>query len=200
MQTAGVARGKGDAMKRLLAVLLVVAMGVTLFGVVGCGGQAGQAKEYLKAADAAYATVQIDSKKLEGLLTPMLAGAMGGNYAAVAAQGLQEADAVIKSILEKLPMVSEDYQKLDDLSGVEDYQAYSDAMVKTIESDTEAIKGTKVLVDSLLPIAQAGNTAQIGQWFQANSSTIMELQGLQTAAEENSSAAQQVKKDKNLSY
>ncbi len=177
-----------------------MAMGVTLLGVVGCGGQAGQAKEYLKAADAAYANVQKDSKKLEGILTPMLAGAMGGNYAAVTAQGLQDANAVIKSILEAVPVVSEDYQKLDDLSGVEDYQAYSDAMVKTVESDTEAIKGTKALIDSLLPIAQTGNTAQIGQWFQANSSTITGLQGLQTAAEENYSAAQQVKKDKNLSY
>jgi hypothetical protein len=187
-------------MKRVLALLLVVAMGVALLGVVGCGGQTDQAKEYLKTADAAYANVQKDSTKLEGILTPMLAGAMGGNYAAVTVQGLQEADAVIKSILEALPVVSEDYQKLDDLSGVEDYQAYSDAMVKTIESDTEAIKGTKVLIDSLMPIAQAGNTAQIGQWFQANSSTITELQGLQTAAEENYSAAQQIKKDKNLSY
>lgn len=188
-------------MKRTFAILMMTAvLAVTLIAAAGCGGQESQAKEYLATADDLYAGYQENAAKLESILTPMLGGAMGGNYAAITVQGITDAQAQIQDMLEVLPEISAKYQDVDDLSGVEDYQAYADAMVQTIEADTEALKGTKSLLDSLMPVVQSGDQAQIAAWFQANSATIVKTQELQVATETAYADAQQIKKDKNLSF
>lgn len=187
-------------MKKVLALLMVVLLGFAALAVVGCGGDTKQAQEDLKTADAAYEAWQKQTAELESILTPMLAGAMTGNFATLTVAGLQQADAVIQEGLAQLPGIREDYAKVSTLEGVDDYKAYADAMVKTIDADIAALKGIKGLLDSLLPVVQSGNQAQIAQWFQANSAVVVELQELQSALDKAYNEAQQLKKEKNLEF
>ncbi len=184
----------------MLALVLVVVLGLAALAVVGCGGDTQQAQDYLKAADADYAASQKNTQELESILTPMLAGAMAGNYAVLTVAGLQQADAIIQKGLADLPGIREQYVKVDSLNGVEDYKQYADAMVKTVDADTAALKGIKSLLDSLMPVVQSGNQAAIAQWFQANSATVVQLQELQSELEKAYNEAQQIKKENNLEY
>ena len=192
---------KEEAMKRVLVLLMVTLLGLTVLVAAGCGGDTAQAQEYLKAADEAYTEAQAQGEEILNILTPMLAGAMAGNYAAVTPEVLANGSELIQESLDTLlPDAAAAYAKVNDLEGVEDYQAYADAMLKTIESDTEALAGTKGLIDSLAPIAQSGDAAQVEQWFRTNSAVIMQLQELQTVSEENYVKAQKVKSEKNLEF
>jgi hypothetical protein len=192
--------GEEGAVKKVLTLLLVVVLGLAALAVVGCGGDTTQAQDYLKAADADYAASQKNTQELEALLTPMLAGAMSGNFAVLTVAGIQQADGIIQQGLADLPGIREQYAKVDSLNGVDDYKQYADAMVKTVDADMAALKGIKSLMDSLTPVVQSGNQAAIAEWFQANSATVVQLQELQSALEKAYSDAQQIKKENNLQY
>ena len=79
-------------MRKLLAVVMVFLLGVTVLALVGCGGgDTSTAKTDLKAADAAYKTLEKDLAQLQTSLVTTLGGALSGNYAAVTPAAVQAA-------------------------------------------------------------------------------------------------------------
>lgn len=185
-------------MRKLLVVLLILMLGVTVSVLAGCGGDTSTAKADLKQADADYAALNTDLNKLQSDLTPALGGALSGNYAAVTPQVLQSADATIIKALTEMPKIKAEYQKVDSLKGVADYQAYADAMVKAIDANTKALNQAKQFIDGLIPIAS--NQAALAQYFQTNATAISTLQTLDNDATTAAQNAQSIKQDKNLSF
>ena len=186
-------------MRKLLAVVMVFLLGVTVLALVGCGGgDTSTAKTDLKAADVAYKTLEKDLTDLTTSLTTVLGPALSGNYGAVTPAAVQAADAAVKKALQQIPQVTAEYQKVDSLKGVEDYKAYADAMQKVLSSQEELLNQGKALVNALTPIT--GDQAAVGQYLQANTNTFMQLQTASQKIDKANQDAQQIKKDKKLSW
>ena len=186
-------------MRKLLAVVMVLLLGVTVLALVGCGGgDTSTAKTDLKAADAAYKTLEKDLTDLTTKLTTTLGGALSGNYSAVTPETVQAADAAVNKALQQIPQVTAEYQKVDSLKGVDDYKAYADAMQKVLSSQEELLNQGKALVSALTPIVS--DQAALAQWFQTNTNTFMQLQTARQKIDKANQDAQQIKKDKKLSW
>lgn len=186
-------------MRKLLAVVMVFLLGVTVLALVGCGGgDTSTAKTDLKAADAAYKTLENDLAQLQTSLVTTLGGALSGNYGAVTPAAVQAAAATISKCLQQTPEVTAAYKKVDSLKGVEDYKAYADAMQKVLSSQEELLNQGKALVNALTPIAS--DQAAVGQYLQANTNTFMQLQTASQKIDKANQDAQQIKKNKNLTW
>jgi len=185
-------------MKKLLVLLMVVALAAAVTGVAGCGGNTSQAQTATKAADAAYKVVNADLDNLQTMLTPILGGALSGNFSALTPAALSSATALVNKILAEMPAVKAQYQKVAAMSGVPDYTAYANAMIKAIDANTKAITMLKGLMAALTPLVAAGNAAGITAYFTTNSAVINELQTLSTQASDAYNQAQSIKTSKNL--
>jgi hypothetical protein len=185
-------------MKKIFALLLVLVLGVTLLAVVGCGGDTDQAKEYIKEADAAYEAVNKKMEALSETLATTVGGAMSGNFSAITPETMSATAATIDEVLKELPEVAKLYEKVEDLEGVEDYQNYADAMVKTISAQEAAVLNGKNLLEAIAPLAASGDQAALAAWFQANSAELMKAQELSTIADEQYAKAREMKKDLDL--
>ena len=185
-------------MKRLLVLVSVLVVGLAVIAAAGCGGNTSQAKTDMKTADTAFAAVKTQMDALGTSLTTVLGGAVSGNFSALTPQVIDTAETTINGILAQIPKVKADYEKIAGLSGVPDYVAYADAMIKTLGLDAASLTAGKKLIDDIKPMVQAGNTAAISQYFQANAATISELQTQSAAADKAYADAQAIKSSKNL--
>ena len=186
-------------MRKLLALMMVVLVGVALLAIAGCSsGDTSTAKTDLKAADAAYNKLSTDLAQLQTTLVPVLGGALTGDFSNVTQQNLQAADSSITPAVQRTSEVAAEYAKVDSLKGVDDYKAYADAMKKVVTMNEQLLKQGQGLIQALTPLA--GNTAAIQQYFQANSNLLPQLQEASNVATKAYNDAQQIKKDKNLTW
>ena len=185
-------------MKRVMVAALALALCLAAVAAVGCGGNTSQAKTDMQTADKAYATVKTQMDALGNSLTTVLGGAVSGNFSQLTPQVLQSANAQISKILGELPAVKSDYQKIVALTGVPDYVSYANAMIKTLGLDESSLAAGQKLITDITPLVQAGNTAAVTQYFQANTATINTLQQQSTAATAAYTNAQNIKSSKNL--
>jgi hypothetical protein len=190
--------GRGSDMKRLMVVVLALALCAAAVAAVGCGGNSSQAKTDMQAADKAYAAVKTQMDALGNSLTTVLGGAVSGNFSQLTPATLQSAGAGIDKILGELPAVKADYQKITKLTGVPDYVSYANAMIKTVDLDQASLSAGRKLITDITPLVQAGNTAAVTQYFQANAATLNTLQAQSTAASQAYTTAQNIKSSKNL--
>ena len=195
MNRQGPAKGRAD-MRKVLVVFIILLLGVAASGVVGCGGNTGQAKIDMKEADAAYDKLKKEMDGLQGTLTGVLGGAAMGNYSQLAPQVLDEAAASIEKVLSKMPGVKAGYEKLAGLSGVPDYSGYANAMIKAIDASTAALERGKKVIEQLKPILASGDTAALAGVL--NAEEINKLQKLQEDAVRAYADAQAIKTGKNL--
>ena len=186
-------------MKKLATITLAFVLVVLLVAAAGCSsGDTTTAKTDMKTADAAYAAVNKELTALGNMLTPILAGAVSGNFAALTPATLSAATAQITRIMAELPKVKADYVKITTLSGVPDYVSYANAMIKVVGLQETALTGAQKVINDLTPLVQTGNTAAITQYFVTNAATLNDLQSAQTAITTAESAAQSIKTSKNL--
>ncbi|MHB8895498.1 MAG: hypothetical protein ACYC99_10030 [Candidatus Geothermincolia bacterium] len=183
-------------MRKSLVLIMVLLLAIAAAGLVGCGGNSGQAKTDMQSADAAYNKVKTELDNLQGTLTGVLGGAVTGNYSALTAQTLDSATAAIDKVLAAMPAVKADFEKLAALTGVADYTAYANAMVKAIDANTAALIEGKKVIDQLKPLIAAGNTAAIAGVL--NQEEVAKLQSLGDAATKAYEDAQSIKAEKNL--
>lgn len=186
-------------MRKVPALIIVAVLLVAMLALIGCGGgDTNTAKQYLKEADAAYKAMEKDLTELQASLTTVLGGALSGNTSAVTPESVASAETLVNSVLQQAPQVAADYKKVDSLKGVEDYQAYAKAMQDVVAAQEELLSQGKNLIDQLKPIA--GDQAALTAWFQANSATFMGLQEAAAKVDKAYTDAQQIKKDKNLTW
>jgi hypothetical protein len=185
-------------MRKALTIIMVFLLGVTVLALVGCGGDTATAKEDLKAADAAYKAMEKDMTDLQTSLTTVLGGALSGNYAAVTPEAVQAAETVVDKVLSETPGVTTAYKKVDSLKGVDDYKAYAEAMQKVVSEQEQLLSEGKDLIGALKPIVS--DQAALAAWFQTNSNTFMQLQEASAKVGKAYEDAQQIKKDKKLTW
>lgn len=185
-------------MKKLLALMVVLMLGISVAALAGCGGNTKQAQDLTTTADAAYAKVKTQLDNLQTQLTPMLGGALSGNFSTLTPTALAGATQAMDIILAQMPAVKADYKKVASLSGVPDYVDYANAMIKAIDANDAALTESKKFINSLIPLVQAGNTAGVTQFFAANAAELTKLQDLSTAATKAYEDAQAIKTEKNL--
>ena len=185
-------------MKRVMVAALALALCLAAVAAVGCGGNTSQAKKDMQAADKAYAAVKTQMDALGTQLTTVLGGAVSGNFSQLTPAVVATANASVTKILAELPPVKADYQKITALTGVPDYVAYANGMIKTIDLDQSSLTAGKKLIDDLTPLVAAGNTAAISAYFTANTQTLNTLQAQSTAASQAYTNAQNIKSGKNL--
>jgi len=183
-------------MRKLSILFVILLLAITTAGLVGCGGNTSQAKTDMQAADAAYNKVKTELDDLQGTLTGVLGGAVTGNYAALTTQTLNAATAAIDKVLAALPAVKADYQKVAALTGVPDYTAYANAMIKAIDANTTALTEGKKAIEQLKPLVASGNTAAIAGVL--NQQEVAKLQSLGEVASKAYDDAQAIKTEKNL--
>lgn len=185
-------------MKKFLTAGLAVALIASVLAVAGCGGDTDQAREYMQAADSAYATARVEMEELQNSLTTVLGGAVSGNFSALTPEVVQQAEDGLASVLRQLPGVKTQYEQITSLDGVDDYVEYANAMIKTIDSDMKVLGEGQKLVQAIAPMIQAGDTAAVTQFFQENAADISRIQEDSMAASRNYDEAQAIKKDNNL--
>lgn len=183
-------------MRKLLIGVIILTLGLAASGLIGCGGNTGQAKTDMKAADAAYDKVKKEMDSLQGTLTGVLGGAVTGNYSQLTTQTLDAAIASIDKVLVEMPKVKAEYEKLAGLSGVPDYTAYADAMIKAIDASMAALNEGKKVIEQLKPLVASGNTAAIAGVL--NTEELNKLQKLQEEATKAYEDAQAIKTEKKL--
>jgi len=182
--------------KLLVLTVILLVLSISAAGLIGCGGNTGQAQTDMKAADAAYNKVKTDLDNLQSTLTSVLGGAVTGNYAALTTQTLNAATASIDKVLTEMPGVKARYQKLAALTGVPDFTAYANAMIKAIDANAAALTEGKNIIEQLKPLVAAGNTAAIAGVL--NQAEVNKLQSLGDAATKAYEDAQAIKTEKNL--
>jgi len=182
----------------MMTLVVALALCAAVLAAVGCGGNTSQAKTDTQAADKAYATVKTQMDALGNSLTTVLGGAVSGNFSQLTPAVLASASADIDKILGELPTVKADYQKVASMTGVPDYVAYANAMIKTVDLDQASLAAGKKVITDITPMIQSGNTAAVTQYFQTNAQTLNTLQAQSTAASAAYTNAQNIKSSKNL--
>jgi hypothetical protein len=185
-------------MKKTFVLTLVLLLGVSLAALAGCGGNTKQAQDLTKVADDAYAKVNTQLTTLQNKLTPVLGGAITGNVSGLTQEVLAGATTAFNAVLKEMPAVKADYEKVTALTGVPDYVAYADAMIKAIDASDAAINESLNFINSIIPLVQAGNTAGLTQLLASSSAELTKLQDLSTAASKAYDDAQAIKASKNL--
>lgn len=183
-------------MKKTAIVIMVALLSLAAAGIIGCGGNTGQAKEDMKKADAAYSKLKKQLDELQATMTGVLGGAVMGNYAALTQQTLDTAMAAIDKVLAESPAVAKEYRTLAALEGVPDYTEYANAMIKAIEANDAALGAGRTAIGQIKPLVEAGNTAAIAGVL--NQAEIEKLQSLSDAATQAYEDAQAIKTEKKL--
>jgi hypothetical protein len=184
--------------RRWIAAAVLVLLFLSVIALAGCGGDTGQAQEDMKIADATYDAVRARMDTLQANLTPMLAGATTGDFSTLTPDALNAASTDMAAIIAELPKVKAEYQRITELSGVEDYAAYAEAMMVTIDADIAALEAGKKIIDDLVPLIEAGNTAAVTQYFINNSAALTQANELASEAAGAYEDAQAIKTENNL--
>jgi uncharacterized Zn finger protein (UPF0148 family) len=193
--SAGSKKWKALAIGAAVIVALII-VGVVI-GLTLSSGNTRQAKTYLKAADAAFDTLNNNLVKLQSSLTAALAQALSGNYSTVSANiWLYSNDVQRNKALQELGRVGAMYRKVQSLKDAADYKAYANAMLTVISTNAQLLNQGKLLLETLLNIA--GNQAAVREFFNTKTMIITLLQNASNTATKAEDNARKIKEDKNL--
>lgn len=191
---------KGGNMKKVLVGVSVVLIGLAaLFAAAGCSsGDTATARQYMKTADTAYAAVNSELTTLSSKATAVFTAALSGNLSSVNPADISSVATTTAKLLPQIAAVKSSYQKMNGLSGLQEYKDYANAMVKALDADAAIVSAGAALVAKLQPILASGDVAALNAAIQQSMTEITRIQTLQKAAETSYANAQKIKKDKNL--
>lgn len=182
-----------------IVILIIIIVAAAVYGLTVSSGNTRKTKTYMKAADAAYSTLNNDLTKLQSSLTTALAQGLGGNYSNIGATiWLYNNDVERNKALKQLQRITALYKKVDNLKGVADYKAYADAMQTVILTNAQLLNQGKSLLETLLTIAS--NPAAVRDFFNTKTMVITLLQNASNTVTKAEDNAQKIKEDKKLSW
>lgn len=185
-------------MKRFLVVLLAVMMTASLLGVLGCGGDTGKAKEYMKTADTAFVALEKKLGEMGALSEELIGAAVTGNLTAITPEKTEKVSALVEEVTPEIEAVKAEYKKILDLKGVEDYAEYATAMIAALDAQTASVEAGAELLGKLMPVLASGDPAQMSAAIKENMAGIKTVQELSAAADKAFAAAEKIKTEKNL--
>lgn len=194
-------------MKRLFILIMAITLTVGLFAFLpgcGSGGDTAKAKEYMQSGDDILEEVRTDSEdfgeQFEELGEEMQSADMSSSDLDKSVSALEE---TAEDIINKADEAKSEYEKILDLSGVDDYQKYAKLAIDLIENNTtimeESIGMMKDVVDFFAAFEAGTATEADAESFQtALVETQENIEELVDKSEELYEEMQTLQNDKNL--
>ncbi len=185
-------------MKKILVVALAAAVLLSALAAVGCGGDTGKAGAYMEEGDAL-------SKKMRSLTGSAVFDAV----ALLAELGIQvsetgdidpqaitdTASKQLNAIVANGEKAKIEYEKILDLSGVDDYKAYAEQRIKAIDSTIVVLESVDGLLDKLGdPTNKDSVRNTIARWAKSNLEVTVDAVKAFTSWR----SAEKIKNEKNL--
>ncbi|MBN2168746.1 MAG: hypothetical protein JW738_05835 [Actinobacteria bacterium] len=143
-------------MKRfVIAVLAITFISGLLVLLPGCGGDQKKAEEYMDAGDKIISEIKGESEELEGLGNEItgLINAIFTEQVPTSTSMKEKADQFEElktSILEQAEKAKNEYSKILDLSGVEDYKEYAELAIGRIETMEDLYENVGLMLDDIV--------------------------------------------------
>jgi hypothetical protein len=142
--------------KASIAFLVCLAFGAFVLAA-GCGGDTGQAKQYMKTAEAYYDQVATDSQALAGKITAAFNGATDPAKMQAAVAKL---NTFLDSMEAKADKAKASYTKMKSLKGVSDYVKYAEMQIELMGLVKQATGQLRNVMGQIAAAVSAGdNTA-----------------------------------------
>ena len=177
-----------DSMKRLMVVAVVLVL------LAGCGGETGRAREYMKEGDKIQAELATGSSELA---TSMPKARSNVKDAAAMQKAAEDVKALTADLDAKADKAIVLFEKIEGLSGVEDYKKYATIQIKADKVTKDMLVVINKFLDELVAMASSGNATE----EQAAKATETYRNNLGESIEkmmEAETEADQLKKDKKL--
>lgn len=176
------------SMKRLLVFAVVLVL------LAGCGSDTGKAKEYMKEGDKIQAELATGSSELA---TSMPKARTNVKDAAAMQKAAEDVKALTADLDAKADKAIAEFEKIEGLSGVEDYKKYAAIQIKADRITKGMLVVIDTFLDELVAMASSGNAteervAKSTQTYQNDLGESIQKM-MQTGTE-----ADQLKKDKKL--
>lgn len=183
-------------MKKLVALLLAVALLAGALALVGCG-EAGKAQGYMKTGDdlslklSAYGGEKQAAYDAGALLADV--GISLANSTDLASTGTK-AKLDIDKLIAQGKEAKVEYSKIMDVNGVTDYKEYARLRNQAIDSEIAVLQQLKGLIDALMKPGGGSSQQKISDYAKSHATVVTDF----AQAVLYSKDAAKLKKDKNL--
>jgi hypothetical protein len=147
-----------DSMKRVKVVaVVIVLLAGSLSLLAGCGGDTGRAKEYMKEGDKIQAELATGSSELA---TSMPKARANVTDAAAMQKAAEDVKALTADLDAKADKAIAEFEKIEGLSGVEDYKEYAALEIEADKVTKNMLVGIDKFLDELEAMASSGDATE----------------------------------------
>lgn len=182
-------------MKKIMILAMAAALLLAALALPGCGDE-GKAAELMKEGDELSSKMRSLTYKAD-FDTAALLAQLGlevsdtGNIQPVT----DEANKQLESIIASGKQAREEYEKILDLKGADDYKAYAEKRISAINSTTRVLEAVQDLLDDL---GDPSNTAPLKSKMESWAKAHVDVAADAVKAFFNWRDADKIRKDKNL--
>ncbi|MDY6795435.1 MAG: hypothetical protein SWK76_09195 [Actinomycetota bacterium] len=183
-------------MKRYMTIIALLALvTITLSFVAGCGNDnKTEAKKIMEEADAIISQIEADMEELLANMSETFYNVSDMDSLTTAVDETKDATAELS---DKADEAAAEYEKINDLEGVEDYQEYADLQIMSGDIFKDMLDTIDEFLDEMMEAVESGavdeeTMTEIAESFQA------ELTERGMLMDEAETAAEELKEDKNL--
>lgn len=167
-------------MKKCMCILVSLILTITVFCATGCGSNEAKAEDYMKKGDELSNSLEALTRNAKddatGLVTALgldLMAASAGEWESSAGEVEAKVDQWIKDAKE----AKVEYEKILDLSGVEEYKKYAELRIKALDNLISVMNGLNDLIDVLGNAISEGKSLKdtSSTWFENNKDVMVKL-------------------------
>lgn len=174
----------------LVAVsLLILAVAAVLSG---CGGDTKQAQEYMNKGDELVQKLQTDATAWQSGVSASMGSITDPAKFQTEVEKAKSAAADLGDTAEE---AKQEYEKIMDLSGVDDYKKYAEIQIEALDAFQEIVEKTGAFFDEVMSLVASNDLTAITSATTAYSEEVQELSNKISELDEE---AQKLKADKNL--
>ncbi len=139
-------------MRKVLVFSVALMLAISMLATIGCGGDTGKAKEYMKAGDDLSIKMESFSENATSDVEDLLID-LGVDLAVTGTVEFKKITDEAKKMSDELNQESKkakvEYGKILDLSGVEEYKEYANLRIKAINNTSSVLESLKGLLGEL---------------------------------------------------
>jgi len=164
---------KESGMRKTLVLLVVLLVSSALLALPGCGGDAAKAKEYMEKGDEYSVELKDYVENASDNVTDLLVS-LGVDLAVT---GTVEFETVAEQARKNIGQLRNaggkavaEYEKIEDLSGVEDYKEYAELRIKSLNEIGNLLEKAEDLISQLEKASAAGEPLdeKVSSWTSEN--------------------------------
>jgi len=184
----------------IIAILIIVAVVLSLVFFVFKGDDTGKAKEYVKKADAIAMALEPKGQEIGNNLSA-LGQAMEGGRIQSSDQYESEANPIrtaTAELLDKIKDVKDEYKKVEDLEGVDDYKEYAKTRMEQADHMSAMMHSVNEMLDYISKLFVRIESGQVPDESEISSninSFVEQISNEQSKIEELDKEAKSLKKE-----